>query len=237
MDATTKKEGRMTTAKTLHEKLVEVALEVRNIEKGGRNVSQKYAFVQEADVVRAVWPELLKRGILFYPVERVLAPITEFTTSKGSTAFLTTVSSEWEASDGAEKIRIASMGQGTDTGGDKGVYKALTGDKKYAVLQLLGIATGDDPEVSRSDEEVESAPAKSGLSTKQMNMLMAEAKKAGFDVDDAQGKASLGKSIFEWTSKNNPQFMTNADLDKVLVALKELQPVIAATGGGTVVTA
>ena len=62
----------MTTEKpkTLHEKLVEVASAVRNIEKGGRNDMQKYNFVQEADVVRTVWPEFLSRGILFYPVLR-----------------------------------------------------------------------------------------------------------------------------------------------------------------------
>ena len=30
--------------------------------------------------------------------------------------------------------------------GDKGIYKAITGANKYALLKLLQLATGDDPE-------------------------------------------------------------------------------------------
>lgn len=228
----------VTKATTLIEKLVEVASAVRNIEKGGRNDAQNYSFVQEADVVRTVWPELLKRGILFYPTKRDVLGVERYDTKSGAAAFLTTVSSTWIATDGTSHIEVASLGQGTDTGGDKGVYKALTGDKKYAVLQLLGIATGDDAEKGsgESDESREStawnsglpASAPAGLSDEQKGLLMMEAKAAGIDPESADGMAALGQYIFDWTKKRSVKELDNDDLNKILTNLREIQTVAAA---------
>lgn len=242
----------MTAAKTpsLIEKLVEVATAIRNIEKGGRNEAQKYDYVSEADVVRKVWPELLSRGILFYPVFRKVQSIVEFKTAKGGDAFMTTVESMWEATDGGDlKIQVASLGQGADFGGDKGVYKALTGDKKYAVLQLLGIATGDDPEQgTRSDESepsstqdstpfgLPSGTSDAGLTDDQRGLLFAKAREAGIDATSTEGSKQLGQFIFEQTNKRSVKSLDNADLDKILAGLAEMAAVVAATDGGTVST-
>lgn len=227
----------MTTSKpqSLIQKLVEVATAIRNIEKGGRNEAQNYSFVQEADVVRTVWPELLKRNILFYPAKRDVLGVERYDTKNGAAAFLTTVSSTWIATDGTERIEVASLGQGTDTGGDKGVYKALTGDKKYAVLQLLGIATGDDAEASHaSDESRESTAWNSGTSTpaglndEQKGLLMMEAKNSGLDPESPDGMAALGQYIFDWTKKRSVKELDNDDLTKILTNLREIQTVAAA---------
>jgi hypothetical protein len=203
---------------TLQEKLVEVALAIRNIEKGGYNEAQKYSFVSEADVVRKVWPELLSRGILFYPVLRRVVSITEYKTARGGDSFLTTVESMWVATDGTDRIEVASLGQGTDTGGDKGVYKALTGDKKYAVLQLLGIATGDDPEITRADERDggDTQQAGGGLTNEQKESLMTAAKEAGLEPD------AFGQFIFDWTGKRSLGALTEDDLAKILSNVKQL---------------
>jgi hypothetical protein len=202
--------------KNLIEKLVEIASEIRNIEKGGRNESQKYSFVQEADVVRRVWPEFLKRGILFYPIERTIHSIVEYKTAKGADSFLTTVTSVWRAlDDEGRTLDVASLGQGTDTGGDKGVYKALTGDKKYAVLQLLGIATGEDPEVERSDERETQAPS-GGLTEDEKTQLMAAAEQLG-DPD------KFGQFIFDTTGKRALRELNSDDLAKILAGVKQAE--------------
>lgn len=229
----------MTTAKTqsLHEKLVEVALAIRNIDKGGHNDKQHYSFVQESDVVRTVYPALLEKGIMFYPRLRRVVGIVEYKTQSGSDAFLTTVESVWLATDGTESIEVASLGQGVDFGGDKGVYKALTGDKKYAILQLLGIATGDDPEkASQQDygnnygDTVEAPPAPKGdLTDQQKELLKTEATKAGFDLTDMAKAAELGQNIFEWTGKRSVGELTGSDLNTILTRLSEIQTVAGAT--------
>lgn len=224
MDTQEEGEGVTATSKTLHDKLVEVATAIRNIEKGGRNAAQNYSFVQEADVVRTVYPELLSRGIMFYPaMRRMVGPIVEYATKSGAASFLTTVESVWRATDGKDVIEVASMGQGTDTGGDKGIYKALTGDKKYAVLQLLGIATGDDAEASGSADTSEAAPeADGGLTDEQKSLLMAEVANTGLDPED------LGARIFEWTGKRSVKALTSDDLTKILENLRDIQAVAAA---------
>lgn len=227
-------------AKTLHDKLVEVALAIRNIEKGGRNSAQNYSFVQEADVVRTVWPELLERGVLFYPAMRRVHSIGNYKTAKGAESFLTTVESMWIATDGVDKIEVASLGQGTDTGGDKGIYKALTGDKKYAVLQLLGIATGDDPEVARKDEREDNAPDRPvsfgfGMPaeepkpepkpvevTDEMASVIDDAKAAGLDPEADNG-AALGVFIYETTSKKSLKELTSEDFTKIREGLQEMR--------------
>ena len=64
---------------------------------------------------------------------------------------------------------------------------------------------------------------------------MSTAKEAGFDVNTPEGSASLGLTIKQITGKLSLKQMTNADLDKVLAALKQVKAVADAAGGGAVV--
>jgi hypothetical protein len=50
----------------------------------------------------------------------------------------------------AEQITVRVAGEGLDPG-DKGPYKAMTGALKYALMQSLLLASGDDPEDERRD--------------------------------------------------------------------------------------
>lgn len=200
-----------TKVDTLIGKLVEVAKEVRNIEKGGMNDAQNYKFVQEADVVRQVMPRLLDRGILFYPSARRVVSVEPFQTKGGTQSFLTTHESEWTATDGTDSLRVFTIGQGTDTG-DKGVYKGMTGDKKYAILQLLGIATGDDPE----NED--------GPSASQLKKLFAQGKQVGL-----ADKASLQQFVLKRTGKYKSSDLTQEELDGLFAEFD-----VASAAGGTV---
>lgn len=221
--------AKTTEPKTLHEKLVEVAALVRNIDKGGYNEAQHYSFVQESDVVRTVWPLFLERGVLFYPVERTVESVHTYQVKSGSTSFLTTVRSVWRATDGVDTVDVPSLGQGADTG-DKGVSKALTGDKKYAVLHLLGIATGDDAEQARPDERAEvKEPTKPILTDDQKTLLQEEAIKAGFNLSDMEQAALLGQRINEWTGKTSINALDNDDLTTILENLRAIQTVAGAT--------
>jgi len=88
----------------------------------------------------------------------VMIPDTEWVTRDGD---LTTLNVRYTVSDGKESFSFAIPGSGSDKG-DKGVYKALTGSQKYAIMKLFKIETGDDPEQdTRVDERAaqgESSP-------------------------------------------------------------------------------
>lgn len=211
----------MTTPRAvgLVDALVEVAKGIRFVKKGGKNEAQGYAFTSEADVVAKVGPALLEAGILMVPRHR-LVEVREYATKSGAAAFLTTIETIWVFMKGTETLEIATVGQGTDTGGDKAAYKAMTGSKKYGMLQALMIATGDDPEVARSDEKKESeAEDLNKPTTAQMKKMFAEAEKAG---------VSLSAIVEQETGKLSSKQLVRADVDTILTAIK----IIAATGGG-----
>jgi hypothetical protein len=159
----------MTTANdTLLARLVQVAQEIDHIDKGGYNKAQDYNFVKATDVARALREGLYKRGILTV-VDSTIDSILPYTSGKGGQMFLTTVSGTITFIDTLTDATLVAVGvgQGTD-GGDKGVFKAITGMLKYMLTSTFLIPNeGDDPEVDRSDEKEErKAPSNPVVATR-----------------------------------------------------------------------
>lgn len=119
-------------------KLAEVAGTVDRIPKRGHNAHFGYDYVTEADVADAVRKEFSERHLVMYP--DVLS--TELLDGK-----FCLLNIKWTLVDGetGETLSYHIPGMGQDSG-DKGPYKAITGSQKYAVMKLLQLSTGDDPE-------------------------------------------------------------------------------------------
>lgn len=120
---------------------------IRNVYKSAKNTHQNYKYATLEDVVDSIKEELSennlaiissisndpkrldhrvsKNGLINYNVEVKL------------TIRLMHESGEW--------IEIDCFGEGQDSG-DKALYKAITGAKKYGIQNLFGMATTDDPE-------------------------------------------------------------------------------------------
>lgn len=223
-------------------KIIAAGIEAGFVEKSGRNTVQGYDFVSEADVVRKVGGALLKRGILVYP-QHEIESVVPYATKSGSAAFLTTISTNWIFTDGQEQINVITVGQGTDTGGDKGVYKAMTGSKKYALLQALMIATGDDPEIARKGEESDEAPVRRTRSkpaasedeaeedvdptkptASQIGRLFALGKQAGLTE-----KGAVAAFVKKQTGKFSSKQLKRDEMEPLFAALQ----IMAAAGPGS----
>lgn len=112
------------------------------VPKRGYNAYHKYHYTLEADLVGVVRMYLAAAGIVIIPS----------VTAWEKEGQLTTVDVEYKVTDGNESFSFTIPGTGSDTG-DKGMYKALTGSNKYAIMKLFKIETGDDPESdTRVDE-------------------------------------------------------------------------------------
>lgn len=72
----------------------------------------------------------------------------------------------------SETVEIESFGRGLDAG-DKGFGKASTYARKYALLNAYKIATGEDPDQNKSEQQV--ALTKDELKEKVMNYLLKNA--------------------------------------------------------------
>jgi len=121
-----------------------VMTDVGTIAKNGKNTFQNYEYATEADFVHAIRPLLVKHGLVIIPQNAILNGVSNL--AKDSK--LTSISIQYNVvsiDDPTDYTQVTMMGQGSDKG-DKGIYKAITGTKKYMIANLFMIATGDDPE-------------------------------------------------------------------------------------------
>lgn len=127
----------------LYKKIHAVMNEIGTISKKGYNSFHKYKYATEADYVEALRPLLKKHGLTVTP--KIIETPKVVSNEKGD--YLTTILIEFKLTDidtGESDCAIVA-GQGTDKG-DKGIYKALTGAKKYWASLTFMVDTGDDPE-------------------------------------------------------------------------------------------
>lgn len=140
--------------KNLLDALQAAAVCVGYIQKKGRNEFQNYNYVTESDVVAQTREALLNNDLVLIPsVESVSHD------EYGNTNIIVAYTLHHTTS--GENLTFKMAGSGNDRNskgvGDKGIYKALTGCNKYALLKALQLATGDDPE-DEKDEPVRNAP-------------------------------------------------------------------------------
>lgn len=105
------------------------------VEKRGYNAFHKYNYALEGDVVAVVRQYLAAANIVIIPS----------VISESREGDLTRINVRYTVTDGNEFFEFNMPGYGADRG-DKGVYKAITGSNKYAIMKLFKIETGDDPE-------------------------------------------------------------------------------------------
>jgi len=134
-------------------KLCEVMETVTYIQKRGKNAFHGYKYATEADVSDAIRKELAKRNVFLLPSLESTEQ-REVRTKKGSAETVTKVRINYTFLDGDsdDKLQMVMEGEGQDPG-DKGIYKAITGATKYALMKAFLIPTGDDPEADKGVDE------------------------------------------------------------------------------------
>jgi hypothetical protein len=138
-------------SKNLYQRIAAVMEEVEYVQKTGYNNFHKYSYAKEADYIKSLRPALLKHGL-------VVVPTNMSANRDPNNHELTTVLMSFtiiNIDNPEERVTIPSAGQGCDKG-DKGIYKAITGAKKYFIGTAFLIETGDDAE---ADEETDKSAA------------------------------------------------------------------------------
>uniref|UniRef100_A0A6M3LED9 Putative Erf family protein n=1 Tax=viral metagenome TaxID=1070528 RepID=A0A6M3LED9_9ZZZZ len=132
--------------KSLAGKLVAVMAAIDYIPKRGHNQPQNYDYVRDADIADTVRKEMVAQRVVMLP-RTTRNSVREITSAKGNIITINTVEMDFTFidADSGESFIISTVGEGMDSG-DKGVYKAMTGATKYALLKAFQIPTGDDPE-------------------------------------------------------------------------------------------
>ncbi len=116
--------------------------------KAKRNQAQNYNYAGIEEFVEAARPVLADNGLaLTFSIINVV-PLEVRTTARGGQMFAMLVNMEATLHHvSGQSLRFAGAGEGVDSG-DKAVFKAITGARKYLIAQILNLATTDDPEAS-----------------------------------------------------------------------------------------
>jgi hypothetical protein len=197
----------------LTRRIHEAALDVESVEKRGQNQAQGYQYAMAEDIAAAATKALLKQGVVadFEVVHCRQEPIT---TAKGTAGMMATVTANLHVTDteSGEAIVRQAMGSGSDYPGDKAIYKAMTGARKYAFIHLLGIPIGDDPDAGRVHEprtrrrDLDPTPRISPERVTALHAKLAERKlnfgqldtllgAAGIDALRARSKKAVGEKL------------------------------------------
>jgi len=138
------------------------AIAVGYVQKKGRNDFQNYNYVTEADVVAQTRKALLEHDIVIIP------SVSDVSHDEYGNTNILVVYTVYHTPSG-ENLTFTMAGAGNDRNskgvGDKGIYKALTGCNKYALLKALQLATGDDPEVETADKDAPQTAPKAAPET------------------------------------------------------------------------
>lgn len=137
----------------VHQRMHGVMAEAGSISKKGFNDHHKYAFAKESQFVEAIKPLLVKYRLVIIPEIASLMHAPEKPTLVDIKMIYTIVNVD----NPSDKVVASMGGQGQDNG-DKAVFKAITGTKKYFYAVTFAIPTGDDPE-DDSPEVVEKPKA------------------------------------------------------------------------------
>jgi hypothetical protein len=115
-----------------------------------KDQGMKYSYVSHDAVTAKVRPILQSHGVVYYPRE------LQVTQNGNRTEAVFTVRFE-NIDDRTDIIDVATFGYGVDNQ-DKGPGKAISYGVKYALLKILGLETGDDPEAIQ-DERADFKPS------------------------------------------------------------------------------
>lgn len=147
--------------KNLYEKIQLVSNQIKNIEKNMTVGKGNYAYkaVQDIDVTLEVKQAEAKYRLVSIPIkqELVKSEIVRVVKDGGGEAiqYMDIVKMTLRIinlDNTAEFVDVESFGRGLDPG-DKGFGKASTYARKYALLNAYKIATGEDPDDTKSKEQ------------------------------------------------------------------------------------
>lgn len=128
--------------KKLSQKILEITTAVKQVKKGGLNRDANYKYIRIEDAVAAVVPEMTKRGLILTPLK-----LNRFEMTDQQKGYNVNITITWQLEDveSGEAREYEIPGSGWDFH-DKGTYKAITGNRKYALILIFQLPVGDDAE-------------------------------------------------------------------------------------------
>jgi hypothetical protein len=189
--------------KVIAEALNALRVKVTSVQRTGKNPHFRYDYVEESHLISTVRQAMIEVGLVLTPeVPGEIQVFTETGRQKDlTTVVFTQVYHLAHVSGHAWPWPISVAASGQDVN-DKHVWKASTGASKYAIMRLLQLATGDDPE---QDHGLDAPPKRRAAKTQGPSSPTQRGKTstppeemvAGMDEDEPVS-TSLAREVGMW---------------------------------------
>lgn len=197
--------------------LIKAQKEMGVVPKSGENKFDKYKYATLEDFLNIVQPVLAENNLSLTTSIDETQLLPDRTTKAGGMEHVVQIKGTMTLfHDSGEVSKIAIFGQGQDRA-DKGIYKAITGARKYGLACFFNLVTTDEPE---ADETVGLTPAPKANNKQKANPPMQGTKKSspaellpsGYtetqlslleDLKNSLAKCRSMEEIETW--KNNPE--------------------------------
>lgn len=138
------------------QKLQLIQSEVQKVNKGGTNNYSKYQYARLGDVLEAIRPYLKEHALFIYQSHELVS--CEFTQTEDANYSVANVICTTTLGDTVtgETIMVHTPGNAWDKNGDKAMYKAITGSRKYGLTSLFGL----DWDTIDPEDDSEDVPAR-----------------------------------------------------------------------------
>jgi len=133
--------------------------EFSEVKKSAKNTYDKYDYSTLEDFTEAVSKPMKENGLALVTQVDHVDNLPDRKTKSGGIEHAVQVRLTGRLMHSlGEWIEATSFGEGQDRG-DKAIYKAITGARKYLLASMLGLVTSDEPERDASSNQESSAPA------------------------------------------------------------------------------
>lgn len=171
------------------------------VQKDGKNEFHGYKYASEANLIAALRPALIDAGLVLIP------SVTNVTQDEyGNTHVMMNFTL---MDDEGYTFTFSGAGSGNDRNkngvGDKGIYKAITGATKYALMKTFLLETGDDPEVVSDHDRGEAKPIEKPAERKKPKGLNDDQKLLISALKEFAGNMGTEKELMELWGENLPK--------------------------------
>ena len=142
---------------TIYQALAAAQAKIQAAGKSGENTYDHYKYAMLQDYCNAIHEPMTENGLaLSVSVDEVIE-MADRTTNQGKTEHVVRVKLRGILSHtSGETLEFLGFGEGQDRA-DKGLYKAITGGKKYLIANIFNVPTTDDPETDSHEDFDEKA--------------------------------------------------------------------------------
>jgi hypothetical protein len=181
--------------------MLQVMRKVGYVQKDGKNEFHGYKYASEANLIAALRPELIEAGLVLIPS---VSHVSQDEHGNTHVLMLFTL-----MDDEGGTYTFCGAGAGNDRNkngvGDKGIYKAITGATKYALMKTFLLETGDDPEVVSDHDRGEAKPVEKPVERKKPKGLNDDQKLLISALKEFAGNMGNEKELMELWGENLPK--------------------------------